>query len=61
MAEKPTMEKSSVTKRDFDYRLNGVTLAFTLRIDNSSELRSFKTCMEQAIVDLDEIIKTLKN
>jgi len=34
---------------------------FNLPIDTSSELTSFKSCLEEAIKDINEILKGMKN
>lgn len=58
---KDVIEKQFTQRQEFVYTKKGVTLRFTLRTDNSSELRPFRECMAEAIVDLDKIIKSLKN
>lgn len=58
---KDLITKNIINRKEFNYSKKGVNLSFTLRIDNSSELRPFKECMEEAVKDLDEIIKSLKN
>lgn len=58
---KDLITKSIVSRQEFIYSKKGVKLSFTLRTDNSSELRPFKECMEEAIIDLEKIIKGLKN
>lgn len=58
---KDLIVKQLTKRQEFNYSKKGVQLNFTLRIDNSSELRPFKECMEEAVKDLDEIIKSLKN
>lgn len=59
--KKELMTKSSRIDKNFKYQKNEVTLDFTLRIDNSSQLRDFKECLEAAIVDIDELVSGMKN
>jgi len=53
--------KNIINRKEFSYTKKNVELKFVLRIDNSSEIRPFKECLEEAVKDLDDIIKTLKN
>ena len=61
MAKKEPMVKENIIRKEYSYTKNGVNLKFTLRIDNSSELRPFKECLEEAILDLDNELKGMKN
>lgn len=58
---KKILQKSLVTKQDFSYSKEGTNLAFTLRTDNSSELRNFKSLLEEGIKDIDIILERMKN
>lgn len=58
---KNILTKSLVTRKEFSYIKDKVELKFTLRIDNSSELRPFKECLQEAIKDIDEILEGIKN
>lgn len=58
---KNILTKSLVTRKEFSYIKDKVELKFTLRIDNSSELRPFKECLQEAIKDIDEILEGMKN
>ena len=53
--------KSIVSRKEFSYSKKGVELKFNLRTDNSSELKPFKECMEEAIKDIDNIVKGMAN
>ena len=53
--------KSVISKKDFSYQKGECSLGFTLKVDNSSELRDFRFCLEQAIKDIDEILEGMKN
>ena len=61
MAKADLITKSLIARKEFSYSKKGTTLNFTLRVDNSSELKSFKSCLEEAIKDIDEILKGMKN
>ena len=61
MAKKEEMKKDIVQKSDFRYSAKGVNLSFTLRTDNTSELRPFKELLVAAIADVNEIINKLPN
>lgn len=62
MAKKnASISKSIVDRKDFLYAQNGVNLKFNLRVDNSSELKPFRSCLEEAIKDIDEILKEMRN
>ena len=58
---KNTLTKSLISRKEFTYTKNKVNLTFTLRVDNSSELKPFKSCLEAAVKDIDEILKGMKN
>ena len=58
---KDIFTKSITDRKDFRYTQKGVELKFNLRVDNSSELRPFKSCLEEAIKDIDEILKGMRN
>lgn len=53
--------KIIVTRKDFFYARKGVNLKFNLRVDNSSELKSFRSCLEEGIKDIDKILEGMKN
>lgn len=53
--------KDITPKKEFRYEKDEITLSFTLRVDNSSELRSFKSLLEEAIKDINSIVKGMKN
>ena len=56
-----SLVKSIVSRKEFSYSKKGVELKFNLRTDNSSELKPFKECMEEAIKDIDNIVKGMAN
>ncbi len=58
---KDTLIKSLISRKTFSYIKGGIKLEFTLRIDNSSELRIFKFLLSEADKDIDEILKGMKN
>jgi hypothetical protein len=61
MPKKNDLTKSFVPRRFFTYNKSGLPLNFNLRVDNSSELKPFKAILEEAVKDIDEILKGLKN
>jgi hypothetical protein len=58
---KTILTKTIITRKDFSYEQKGVNLKFNLPIDTSSELQSFKSCLEEAIKDIDKILEGMKN
>ena len=58
---KNSLIKLIIDRKDFSYSQKGVSLKFNLRVDNSSELKNFRLCLEEAIKDIDEILKGMKN
>ncbi len=56
-----TFIKSIILRKEFSYTQKGVSLKFTLRVDNSSELRAFHSCLAEAKKDIEEILKGMKN
>ncbi len=61
MAKKSEMQKSEVSRKEFGFTKDGVQLNFTLRVDNTSELRPFKECLSAALESVDQEIAKLKN
>lgn len=61
MAKKYTLEKIIIARKEFSYTQAGVTLKFNLRVDNSSELKNFQSCLAEAQKDIDEILEGMKN
>lgn len=61
MAKKSVLQKFVVERKEFSYQKDTASLKFTLRVDNSSELRDFRDCMIEAIKDIDELLKGMKN
>lgn len=51
---KRIIREEHVTRREFAYTKDDVSLKFTLRVDNPKELRIFKELMQKAIEDIDE-------
>lgn len=58
---KKFLVKNIISKKEFSFSKGNCTLSFTLRVDNSSELKDFKSCLEEAIKDIEEILKGMKN
>lgn len=61
MATKSILVKSLIPRQEFSYTKDEVTLKFNLRVDNSSELKVFKSCLEEAIKDIDNVMKGMKS
>ncbi len=61
MAKSSSLIKSLIRRQEFSYSQKGTNLNFSLRIDNSSELKNFKDCLGEAIKDIDIILKGMKN
>lgn len=53
--------KTITEKKEFSYKNGVCNLSFTLRVDNSSELKGFRSCLEEAMKNIDEILKGMKN
>lgn len=58
---KNSLIKLIIDRKDFSYSQKGVSLKFNLRVDNSSELKNFRSCLEEAIKDIDSILEGMKN
>lgn len=61
MAKSETVVSESVTRKEFKYSKGGVSLNFSLRVDNSSELRPFRELLEKALVDVINQVSEMKN
>lgn len=61
MVKEKLLEKHLVTEKTFSYQKEGVSLKFTLEVDNSSQLRKFKDLLEVALTDIDEELEGMKN
>ena len=59
MAKTPTIQNSSVTRKEYKYSLQGVELNFTLRNDNTDELIKFQMLLSSAIADVQKDIKKI--
>ena len=51
------VRKSLITKKDFGYSHGLCTLNFTLKIDDKTELNSFRKCLIEALKDIEEELK----
>jgi hypothetical protein len=58
---KDSVVKTIIDRKDFSYAHKGVSLKFALPVDDSSSLRPFKSCLEEAIKDIEEILGGMKN
>lgn len=55
MVQFKQVKKIIVEKRDFSYSKGNVSLSFTLISDKES-LDDFKSCLNEAVKDIDEIL-----
>ena len=53
--------KNSIQRKEFSYSFEGTQLNFTLRVDNSSELRPFLRLLQSAVEEVTVEIGNLKN
>jgi hypothetical protein len=58
---KDVLTKTIVDRKDFSYAQKGVSLKFNLQVNTSSELKPFKSCLEEAIKDIEKILEGMKN
>lgn len=62
MKKKPEgVVKNQVQRKEFSYTLEDTRLSFTLRVDNTSELRPFLKLLATAQEDIQKEIDGLKN
>ena len=52
---KNILVKTITEKKEFSYKNGICNLSFTLRVDNTSELKDFRSCLEAAMSDIDEL------
>lgn len=55
------VKKTITTKKDFSYKNGECSLTFSLSIDNTSELKTFRSCLQEAMKDIDEILEGMNN
>lgn len=61
MPKNDTLTKSIISRKEFSYSVKGVSLNFTLRLDNSSELKPFQALLQEALKDITGILEGMKN
>jgi len=61
MSVKDSLTKIVTNSKEFSYSKKDVNLKFSIRVDNSSQLRPFRECLEEAIKDIDSILEGMKN
>ena len=59
MANKGIKADTAVVRREFRYEGEGVTLAFSLRIDVKKELKTFLELLKAAAVDVEKEIASV--
>jgi hypothetical protein len=57
----PKLERTSVTRKQFDYKIGNVTLNFSLRNDVKQELRAFQEILTAAQKDVQDEINKIGN
>lgn len=58
---KSELQKNITTTKSFSYIKDDTNLSFSLNVDNSSQVRKFKSLLEEAIRDLDQELNNMKN
>jgi hypothetical protein len=53
--------KNISSNKTFSYSKGSCSLNFNLQVNNSSELKDFKSLMEQGICDINDILKGMVN
>jgi hypothetical protein len=61
MANKQPLTKLITTKKEFSYQKGLVSLNFTLKTDIKSELEDFRSCLDLAIQDIDNVLNEKRN
>jgi hypothetical protein len=59
--KKDFIVKSTIERKTFEYTKGPVNLSFTLRTDNTSELKPWLECLEEAEKDVRELLALMKN
>lgn len=52
-----TVSRETTTIKNYSYEFNGVKLSFSLKMDNSSNIKSFLLLLKTAQQELEEDIK----
>lgn len=58
--KKNTIVSNPVSRKEYNYQMDGVTLAFNLRQDNPKEMLVFTKLCELAIIDIGKDIKNIR-
>lgn len=61
MAKKDTIVSTQIARKEFAFSKDNVNLSFTLRVDNTSELRTFSALLDAAKQAVELEISNLKN
>jgi hypothetical protein len=51
------MDKIISNNRSFSYKQGTVSLSFSLNIDSKEDIKDFKKCLEEALIDLKPLTK----
>jgi len=55
--KKNQIKKEIKTSKTFNYKKNSCNLSFSLSIDENKELIDFKSCLEEATKDINNLLK----
>jgi len=58
---KSELQKNVTTTKSFSYIKDDTNLSFSLNVDNSSQMRKFKSLLQEAIQDIDKELEGMKN
>ena len=58
---KSGLQKNVTTTKSFSYIKDDTNLSFSLNVDNSSQMRKFKSLLQEAIQDIDKELEGMKN
>ena len=53
----PFKKEQIISKRTFSYEKTGVSLSFTLNLNNKEEMTKFKELLEKAVQDVQEALE----
>lgn len=55
---KKIIKTNHIERKDFSYSKGAVQLNFSLRTDIKGEMKDFRDCLEKAISDIDDVLKS---
>lgn len=57
LPKKNILVRDISTSKTFSYERGGIKLSFVLNVDDSAQLKLFKSCLETALKDVDELLE----